>query len=176
MELAPYAFRSGYALSKVHHGRLNLEILVSILIPLGFLIRAMKKVISICGSMQFFQRMRHLKRDLEMQDYSVFLPEAEESESYYKTLPASERPALKQKFIDAHLKKIRASDAVLIANYEKRGVRGYIGPNTLMEIAFAYALRKPIFLLEPMAEQPCKDEVDGLAAACINGRLDSLAM
>ena len=119
--------------------------------------------------MQFFDQMRQLKSDLEGLGYGVHLPEAEESEDFYASLPADAKPAMKKKFIDAHLQKIQTSDAVLIANYLKRGIQGYVGPNTLIEIAFAYALKKQIFLLQPMADQPCKDEVDGLVVVQMSG-------
>ncbi len=136
----------------------------------------MRKIISICGSMQFFEEMKNLELDLERFGYAVFLPQAEESEDDYSQLPENEKPVLKKKFIDAHLRKIRESDAVLIANYPKRGIAGYIGANTLIEIAFAYALNKPLFLLHQLAEQACKDEVDGLAATILHGNLSNISI
>lgn len=126
--------------------------------------------------MQFLDQMQQLKLELERLGYAVHLPEAEESENCYAALPAAAKPAMKRNFIDAHLRKIRESDAVLIANYSKHGTAGYIGPNTLIEMAFAYAMQKQIFLLQPMAEQPCKDEVDGLAATVINDDLSEIAL
>jgi len=134
----------------------------------------MKNIISICGSMQLFEQMELLRADLQRQGFDVFLPDAEEGETIYASLPDDEKPAMKKHFIDAHLRKIRESDAVLIANYPRRGVRGYVGPNTLMEIAFAYALGKPIYLLHRMGEQPCKDEVDGLAPTVLNHDLSRI--
>jgi nucleoside 2-deoxyribosyltransferase len=134
----------------------------------------MKNIISICGSMQLFEEMQLLQADLRRQGFDVFLPEAEEGENFYATLPEAEKPAMKKHFIDAHLRKIRESDAVLIANYPRRGVKGYVGPNTLIEIAFAYALGKPIYLLHRMGEQPCKDEVDGLAPTVLNHDLSRI--
>lgn len=126
--------------------------------------------------MQFFQQMEELKLNLEKIGMSVFLPEAEESEGFYLSLPSEQRPALKRKFIDAHLAKIGQSDAVLVANYPKRGIDGYVGPNTLMEVAFAYALGKGIYLLHPMSDQPCKDEIDGLGAEVLFDNLARLPL
>ncbi len=134
-----------------------------------------KRVVAICGSMQFYTEMEDLRASLDTLGFRVFLPEAEECEDFYFNLPASQKPALKKKFIDAHLEKIRKSDLVLIANYTKREVGGYIGPNTLIEIAFAYALRKKIYLLHPLDNQPCKDEIDGLGVEVLQGSVDHFA-
>ena len=118
------------------------------------------KTITICGSMTFMAQMRVLGRTLEGKGHTVYLPDDEEA--YYQTLDEAGQAALKHRFIDDHLAKIRASDAVLIANYAKHGVAGYIGPNTLIEIAFAYALNKQIFILHELGEQACKIEVLGM--------------
>lgn len=130
--------------------------------------------IPICGSMQFLEKKLRIQSDLNNKGYRIFLPEAEESEACYSSLPPDKKPAIKQKFIDAHLDKIRNLDAILVANFEKCGVGGYVGANTLMEMAFAYVLKKPILLLKPMAPQPCKDEVDGLAVIHLHGDFQNL--
>jgi len=123
------------------------------------------RIISICGSMQFFDGMQKLATLLRRQSHVIFLPEAEEL--------ASAVP--KRRYIDAHLEKIRMSDAVLIANFPKRGIDGYVGPNTLMEIAFAYALGKRIYLLHSLGDQGCKEEVSALDAEVLNGDVSELS-
>ncbi len=37
-------------------------------------------------------------------------------------------------------------------NYDRKGIRNYIGGNALMEIGFAHVLGKKIFLLNPVPE------------------------
>ena len=107
--------------------------------------------------------MRELSTRLESDGYLVWLPEAEVSENDYQSLSENEKRVLKNKFINLHLDKVRKSEAVLIANFPKHGIAGYVGPNTLMEIAFAYALGKKIILLFPLDDQSCRDEIYGLA-------------
>jgi hypothetical protein len=41
------------------------------------------------------------------------------------------------------------SDAILVLNYPKEGVEGYIGAHSLIEMGLAYYLRQKIFLLHP---------------------------
>mgnify|MGYP001590224124 CR=1 FL=1 len=52
---------------------------------------------------------------------------------------------MKEGAIRDHFKKIDWCDAALIANHEKRGVEGYIGGNTLIEIGIAFYTHKPIY-------------------------------
>jgi hypothetical protein len=37
-----------------------------------------------------------------------------------------------------------------VLNYEKRGIPGYVGGNTLMEIGFAHVLQKKIYFVNPI--------------------------
>lgn len=45
--------------------------------------------------------------------------------------------------------EIAKSDAILLLNYPKNSIDGYIGASGLMETALAYYLKKKIFLLFP---------------------------
>ncbi|MCX6746315.1 MAG: hypothetical protein NTX00_04875 [Candidatus Parcubacteria bacterium] len=55
-----------------------------------------------------------------------------------------------------HFNKIESSDAILILNYPKNNIQGYIGGSSLMEIAVARHLDKKIFILH---ELPSEDEI-----------------
>lgn len=46
-----------------------------------------------------------------------------------------------------HFNKISTSDAILVLNYPKNNIKGYVGGATLMEIGIARHLDKKIFLL-----------------------------
>ncbi len=47
---------------------------------------------------------------------------------------------------------IQNSDGILVLNFVKKGIKNYIGGNTLMEIAFAFVAGKKIFLINPIPE------------------------
>jgi hypothetical protein len=120
--------------------------------------------IALCGSMVFYPRMKELASSLEKDGWKVFLPESEEGKLNYADLPFEKKREQKKTYIDAHLAKIRNSQAILVVNEPKHGIEGYVGANTLMEIAFAYALGRSIYLLNPVCPQPCQDELLGLGA------------
>lgn len=75
----------------------------------------------------------------------------------------------KSNAIDEHFSKITSADAILVANYPKHKIDGYIGGNTLMEIAVAYYLKKKIFLLYPVSSKLAyKEEILGVHPIILN--------
>lgn len=119
--------------------------------------------IAICGSMAFYAQMQSLATQLEAQGHVTHVPTPDQTPTDWDNDPLTKLLPLKRAFIDEHLEKIRNSDAILIANYAKHGVAGYVGANTLMEAAFAYALGKRIFLLNELGEQGCRLELMAIA-------------
>ncbi len=111
--------------------------------------------IAICASMVFTEQMLEVKERLEEMGHEATLSkfaqayvgktekEKEEITLYHK----NERDAIREFW-----EEIKTSDAVLVLNYDRRGVANYIGGNTLMEIGFAHVLGKKIFLLNPIPE------------------------
>jgi len=72
------------------------------------------------------------------------------------------------------LKKVAWSDAVLVINYDKNGIKGYIGGNTLMEIGLAFFLKKKIYLLNKIPELSYKEEILGVKPIIISGDLTKI--
>jgi len=59
-----------------------------------------------------------------------------------------------------------------VLNYDKKGVKGYVGGNTLMEIGVAFFLSKPIYLLNDIPEDVSyAEEILGMMPIVINGDL-----
>jgi len=132
------------------------------------------KIFTICGSMTFSQEMLQLRDQLLQSGKSVLVPNSLETKP--DRLDRSFGVSMQQKtwFIFDHFSKIESSDAILVANYSKQGIDGYIGSNTLMEIAVASFLQKKIYILHRVGSQACKDEVEALATGLLNGELSTL--
>jgi len=62
-------------------------------------------------------------------------------------------------FIKWYYNAIVNSDAILVLNFDKKGIKNYIGGNTFMEMGFAHVHDKKIFLLNPVPEVSYKDEI-----------------
>ena len=70
---------------------------------------------------------------------------------------------------------IKSGDAILVCNFDKNGIKNYIGGNTLMEIGFAHVNDKKVFLLNPIPEDVgYKDEIKAMAGIIINGDLTKI--
>ena len=76
-------------------------------------------------------------------------------------------------YINYHYNEIINSEAVLILNFDKNGIKNYVGGNTLMEIGFAYVNKKKIFLLNPIPNGVSYvDEITAMEPVIINGDLN----
>ncbi|MEM7535045.1 MAG: hypothetical protein AAF639_22910 [Chloroflexota bacterium] len=116
--------------------------------------------------------MKALQQVLISKGYTVYIPDEDDID--YDSLTDEQQVALKGQYIDAHLGYIKQSDAILVANFAKNGIDGYIGANTLMEIAFAYVLGKRLFVLNEVGEQGCRLEILGMQPVILNGDLTLL--
>ena len=120
------------------------------------------KTITICGSMDFFTEIEQLKGELENLGFAVLIPDKEGTGIDYSRLSKQEQIDLKRGFIDKHIEKIKKSDSILVANYTKNGIKDYIGANTFLEMAFAYILKKKIYILNDIPAQSNTLEIEGL--------------
>ncbi|MBD3311513.1 MAG: hypothetical protein GF349_03385 [Candidatus Magasanikbacteria bacterium] len=69
-----------------------------------------------------------------------------------------------------HWSTIKNSDAILVLNYEKHGIPGYIGGNSFLEMGWAYILKKPIYLLNPIPKIPYYEtEIIAMKPTVIHG-------
>lgn len=130
--------------------------------------------ICLCGSMAFIDEMEEIADRLATMGYRASAPAREERELKWSHLPAAEAVILKKSFVDGYLAKIRQADALLIANYQKHGIAGYVGPNTLMEAAFGYTMGIPIIFLHDPSNQSCGLECLAIASGCLNGEIPDI--
>jgi hypothetical protein len=138
--------------------------------------------ITICGSSTFREKMIETKDRLLKLGHEPFVHKD------YEQIVAGEKPELlemietdhanaKKKYgwIKWYYNSIINSDAILALNYEKKGIKNYIGGNTLMEIGFSYVNNKKIFLMNPIPEEVSyADEIKAMADIVISGDLSKI--
>lgn len=67
---------------------------------------------------------------------------------------------------------IKRGDAILVCNYDKNGIKDYVGGNTLMEIGFAHVNDKKIYILNPIPENVSYvDEIKAMVNVVLDGDL-----
>ncbi len=136
--------------------------------------------ITICGSMQFHQKMRETRDTLESRGLAVLLPKSIElmdTAGYVHPIEDEERieAKIEHDFIREHFRKIEQADAILVLNYDKKGVKHYIGGNTVLEIGHAFGLGKKIFLLYGVPDMDYKTEMHAMQPTVLNGDLSKIA-
>lgn len=106
--------------------------------------------IAIAGSMSFAQEMIDTKSQLEKRGHEVRIPH--ETQAHITSPQIVHDPSESLKWVleqDAMRKGFENdvwADALLVLNYEKNNVKGYIGISTLMEMAIAFYFKKKLFL------------------------------
>jgi len=137
--------------------------------------------IAICSSASFYPQVLEIEQGLQKLGFQVELPtgairlkeeDGFDPEAQKAGYIEKEDWQLKEELIKAHFKKIQESDAILVVNYEKKGITGYIGGNGLMEMAVAFHYKKPIYILNPVSKElSYYEEVMGMRPVFLNSDL-----
>ncbi|VVB80895.1 Uncharacterised protein [uncultured archaeon] len=144
--------------------------------------------LTLCGSIAFYDQMLEIKEKLEQQGHEVKLPPTEIKDENGKMIPVKEYYQKRKAEINNnswvwirmseamknHLNKVEWSDAILVTNFEKNNISGYIGANTLLEMGLAFHLDKKIFLLKHIPEISYKEEILGMKPTVINEDLGKI--
>jgi len=128
--------------------------------------------------MQFTDKMLEYRDKLRELGHDVFLTDLHKT-LVGKTDEEIEKIKLYQKnnldAIREFWRMMQGADAVLVLNFDKNGVKNYIGGNTLMEIGFAHVLNQKIFMLNSIPEMPyCKTEIEAVKPIIIGGDLKKI--
>ncbi len=139
--------------------------------------------ITICGSMKFADRIVKLHARLKELGHEPLMHEdvfkiAEGKHPEFDLVKGSREPAAvkrKYNYIKWWHSCIKSGDAVLIANFDKKGTKDYIGGNTLVEIGFAHVNDKKVFLLNRVPEDvPYADEINAMIDLELEGDLSKI--
>jgi hypothetical protein len=131
--------------------------------------------IGVVGSMQYTEKMIALRDELIKLGHDAFITSLAEP-FMGKSDAEKEEIKLDQKMhsdaIREFWKLMQGAEAILVANYDKHGIKNYIGGNTFLEIGFAHVLNQKIFMLNTIPEMPYyKTEIVAMRPIVINGDL-----
>ena len=114
------------------------------------------------------------KEKLQKEGHAVETPDLSAKAQNDASLDQEAIAHLREKLVRQHLAKIENSDAILVYNDEKNSIPNYIGGSTLIEMAFAFALHKPIFLYNAVPDIAYTDEILGLRPVVLHGKLEDI--
>ncbi len=88
---------------------------------------------------------------------------------------ASFREKASEDLIKRYYKLILEGDRILVANFDKKDQKNYIGGNALIEMAFAHVNDKPIYILNEIPEIHYKDEILAMNPVVLHGNVEGVA-
>jgi len=140
-----------------------------------------KKEIVICSSAAFYKQVIEVEEKLKKLGFKVTIPfvankmkenrdfNVEHYKTWYKNSNDYKKKSL---WMKQHYCEIVKGDIVLVLNYEKNGIAGYIGGATLSEMTLALHFGKKIYVLNPIPELlSYKEELYGTLPVILNGDL-----
>lgn len=137
--------------------------------------------ITICGSCTFRKEMVQYRNKLNQIGHEAIIHPYDEELAMGKMKELAERiekehANVKKQygFIKWHYNSIVNSDAILVLNFDKNGIKNYVGGNTLMEIGFAHVNNKKIFLLNPIPKMEYKEEIAAMVTNVLDGDISKI--
>lgn len=139
--------------------------------------------ITLCGSIKFADKLVEVYHELEKLGHQPMMHKdmfgvADGTAGALEDIRNNvEHAEIKRKYgyIKWWYDSIKNSDGILVLNYDKRGVKNYIGGNTLIEIGFAHVNNKKVFLLNPIPKEvPYIDEIKAMVDVILNGDLSKI--
>ena len=116
--------------------------------------------ITVCGSIKNAQNLVDIYRELEklghqpqMHPLMFGIADGSAAELIADANKDHAETKRRHNFIKYWYNLIISGDAIVVGNFDKNGIKNYIGGNTLMEIGFAHVNDKKIFLFNPVPEE-----------------------
>lgn len=128
-------------------------------------------------SKDFFDEVDQIKKQLEVLGHFVTPPNGwndSKSEALIRQLDKKQYVSWKAEMLRKNIDFVANNDAVLILNFNKNGVKDYIGGSTFLEAFKAFELGRKIFLYNPIPKGSLSDELTGFAPSIINGNLEKI--
>jgi len=142
--------------------------------------------IVICASISFTHKIKEVADILSKDGYEVEIPWGSQkilngdiSFEHWQSVKEKEgdisfRKSAEEDLIKRYYNLIKNSDAILVLNIDKKGVKNYIGGNTFLEMGFAHILDKKIFLLNEIPECSYVDEVKAMQPIILDGDIKKI--
>ena len=129
--------------------------------------------IALCGSMAHKILWLPVIDELRQKGYTVSTPELSETHDW-STFSDTEIVHEKGRLVRRHIANIATARCVLVANFDKNGIKNYIGSNSFLEMTVAFVLEKPIYLLNPVPRQDNYEELLALEPIVLDGDLSKI--
>ena len=137
--------------------------------------------ITICGSISNAKKICAIKVKLEAAGHTVYSHElmkryAEDDEDLKRQIKKEHyNVKIKHNTFRWYYNAIKKSDAILVCNFKKHGIPGYIGGSVLFEMAHAHILNKKIYLLHNIPKIIYyQDEIKAAQPVVLKGNINNI--
>jgi hypothetical protein len=130
--------------------------------------------IFIACSKHFYKKIPKIKEKLESKGHKIKLPNSYDKpfrEEELKNLSKEEHIKWKSQMMKKDKTNIKPNDAILVLNFEKKGIPNYIGGATFLEIYKSWELGKKIFIYNNFPKCSFTDELIGMNPTILKGDL-----
>jgi hypothetical protein len=135
------------------------------------------KILIIC-SKSFYKQINPIKQELEKKGHFVELPneyDTPESEDEQWKKGEIEHADFKAKMYEMSKRRVQQVDAVLALNFDKNGIKNYIGGCTFLELYEAFMNNKKIYLYNEIPNGMLYDEIHGFKPVIINRDINKIS-
>jgi hypothetical protein len=132
------------------------------------------KIFIVC-SKHFYDKVERIAKFLESNGHKIQLSngfDEADKEKEMKKMTSEEFQAWKEDMLRKDEKIILSNNAILVLNFEKKGIPNYIGGATFLEMFNAWRLKKKIFVYNPLPSCSFTDELKAFAPIIIKGDLE----
>lgn len=142
--------------------------------------------ITICASIDFAPKILETRDKLESLGHKVWIPKSMIDYSIKTANSAHKLKSKRKKYLKdikpyytrVHFNLIKKSDAILVINIDKKGIKNYISGATFAEIMIALYLKKKIFFLNPIPKDKrlsfILDELEAVHPIVLNEKLEKI--
>lgn len=114
-------------------------------------ISSIMKSVCLCGSRRFESEIRKFEEELSKLGVVVYSPYLHEGKDEWEKLSLQYKKFVALGLTHDHFYKLRMADIIFVFNKN-----GYSGVSTTLEIGYAVALGKPIYVLSDKDEELCR--------------------
>ena len=113
--------------------------------------------IAVAGSMHYTEKILEICAELKDMGHQPFASKF--ADTYVgKGDQEKEQLKLDHKYnhdaIREFWEPMKKANALLVANYDRHGIKNYIGGNAFLEMGFAHVLNQKIYLMNPIPDMP----------------------
>jgi len=128
----------------------------------------------IACSKHFYSEIKRVAGILEEMGHEVSYPNSYNdpfAEERFRKMSIKDHVNFKSSMMRRDKQNLEPQDAILVLNFEKKGIPNYIGGATFLEVYMAWELRKKIFFYNQLPKCSFTDELIGIDPIIINGDL-----